>query len=80
LTLPTFAALLMVVTAVLHPNASAYLLFPLTFIAPGGFICAIIIAVGARHSMSHRLFRVAWIVLALAFLAGMAAIGFVKLT
>jgi hypothetical protein len=80
LSLPTFVAFLIVVTAMLHPNMSGYLLIPLTVIAPICLICAIIIAIGKRHTMGHQLSRVAWAVLALAVLAGIAAIGFVKLT
>jgi hypothetical protein len=80
LSLPAFAAFLIVVTAMRHPNMSVYLLIPLTVVAPACLISAIGIAIAKRHHMDHQLSRIAWTVLALAFLAGIAAIGFVKLT
>jgi Na+/H+ antiporter NhaA len=80
LSLPTFVAFAIVITALLHPNMSVYLLIPLTAIAPISLVCAIIIVIGKRHSMGHQLSRLAWTVLALAVLAGVAAIGIVKLT
>lgn len=80
LSLPTFVAFLIVVTAMLHPNMWAYLLIPLTVVAPVCLISAIGITIAKRRSMGHQLFRIAWTLLALAFLAGMAAIGVVELT
>jgi len=80
LSLPTFVAFLIVVTAMLHPNMWVYLLIPLTVVAPACLLIAIVITIAKRHSMGHQLSRVAWTVLALAFLAGMSAIGIVKLT
>ena len=76
LSLPTFAAFLIVVTATLHANMSVYLLIPLTAVAPVCLISAVGIAIAKRHSIGHQLSRIAWTVLALALLAGIAAIGF----
>jgi hypothetical protein len=66
LSLPTFVAFLIVMTAMRHPNMSVYLLIPLTAVAPACLIGAIGIAIAKRHSMSYLLSRVAWAVLALA--------------
>ena len=79
LSLPTFVAFLIVVTAMRYPNMSVYLLFPLTAVAPVCLVSAIGIAITKRHSMSHPLSQIAWAVLALACIAGIATIGFVKL-
>ena len=80
LSLPTFVAFLIVIAAMLHPNMSVYLLIPLVVAAPACLVIAIVITIAKRHSMGHQISRVAWTVLGLAFLAGMAAIAVVKLT
>jgi len=79
LSLPTFAALLIELSAIVHPNVSAYLLIPLTVIAPGGFLGAIAVAAVSRHSMGRQFFRAACVVLAFALFAGIAAIAIVRL-
>jgi|HubBroStandDraft_6_1064221.scaffolds.fasta_scaffold350674_2 hypothetical protein len=78
LSLPTFAAFLIVVSATLHPNMSVYLLIPLAFVAPFCLLGAVIFAIQARHSMPRQLFRGACIVLSLALVVGMAAVIIVK--
>jgi high-affinity K+ transport system ATPase subunit B len=70
LSLPTFAAFLIVVSAIMHPNMSVYLLIPLTPIAPGCLLGAVIFAIQARHSMPRQLFRGACVVLLLALVVG----------
>jgi len=78
LCLPSFAALLIVLTATLHPNMSAYLLIPLAFVAPPCLLGALVMAIQVRRSMPRQLFRGACVVLLLAFAAGAAVITIVR--
>lgn len=77
LSLPTFAAFLIVLSAMVRPNVGVYLLIPLMFVAPVGLIIAIGIAV-ARLFLHHQLSRATWIVLVLGVFAAMAAIGLLR--
>jgi uncharacterized membrane-anchored protein len=79
LSLPTFAALLIVISGMLVPNVWVYFLIPLAVVAPVGFVSAIGFIVATRRSMDHRLSRAAWIVLVIALLAGIAAITIIRL-
>lgn len=79
LSLPTFAAFLIVISGMLVPNVWVYLLVPLAVVAPVGFVGAIGFTVATRRSMGHRLFRAAWIVLVIALIAGIAAITIIRL-
>ncbi len=74
LSLPTFLALCIVVSALVHPNMSVYAILPLAAIAPGCLIAAIILLFQKRHRMSLRLYRRAWAVIGIAVLAGVATI------
>lgn len=74
LTLPTFLALCLVVFAHVYPNPSAYALLPLTLIAPGCLIAAIVLLIRKRQRLSHSLYRRAWAVILLAVLAGASAV------
>jgi hypothetical protein len=78
LSLPTFAAFLIVVSATLHPNVSAYLLLPLALIAPFCLLGGLIFTIQVRHSTPRRLFWGAGVVLVLAFVAGVVAITIVR--
>ena len=77
LSLPTHAAFLIVVTATLYPNTTAYLLIPLALFAPLSFLGAAFFTVQMRHS-TPRLFRVACIVLTCTLLLGVATITVIR--
>jgi hypothetical protein len=78
LCLPSFVALLVVLTAMLRPNMSVYLLIPLAFVAPSSLLGAVIMTMQVRRSMPRQLFRGTCVVLLLAFVAGAAAITIVR--
>ena len=77
LCLPTFVALLVVLTSTMRPNMSVYLLIPLAFVAPSCLLGAVIMAIQVRRSMPRQLFRGTCVVLLLALVAAAAAITIV---
>ncbi len=78
LCLPTFVALLVVLTSTMRPNMSVYLLIPLAFVAPSCLLGAVIMAIQVRRSMPRQLFRGTCVVLLLALVAAAAAITIVR--
>lgn len=71
---PSFLALFILVSALLHPNGWAYALFPLAVIAPACLIGAVSLLFAKRHRMSPQVYRHAWAVVGLAVLAGVSTI------
>lgn len=80
LSVPTYAALAIVVMGIVHPNTSVYLLIPLMFISPATLISAVIVTVRARQALQRRLLGAACAVLLLALLAGVGAIAIVRMS
>ena len=74
--LPTFAGFLIVISVMLHPNALAYLLIPLAFVAPISLAGGVTTTVETRHN--NPSLRTTSIILALALLAGAVAIILVR--
>ena len=57
LCLPTFVALLVVLTSTMRPNMSVYLLIPLAFVAPSCLLGAVIMAIQVRRSTASTIPR-----------------------
>jgi len=74
LSLPTFLALFILVSALVHPNGWVYALFPLAVIAPACLIAAVVLLFVKRQRISKVVHRRAWAVVALAVLAGVSTI------
>ena len=75
LSVPTFLALGIVVSALLYPNGFIYAIFPLAIIAPACLIWAIVLLLVKRQQLSRVLYRRAWAVIGSAVLAGAATIA-----
>lgn len=70
LCIPSFAALLITISALLRPNMWAYTLVPLLyFYIPVSFVVAVAIAAITRRSMRYRWSRNTWVTLALSLFA-----------
>jgi hypothetical protein len=80
LSLPTYATFFIAVFGMLHPNPSAYLLIPLTFISPVTFVSAALVAFQTRRPVPRQSFRASLIVVTLAFLAGVATISIIRMS
>jgi hypothetical protein len=77
LSLPTFLALGIVVSALFYPNGFIYAIFPLAVIAPVCLISSIVLLFMKRQQMSHVLYRRVWAVIGLAVFAGVTTIRLV---
>ena len=76
LNVPSFVALLIMISALIRPNIYAWALAPLLFFcAPVGFGLATVVAVITRNYMTHRWSWSTWIVLASALLAGLIPVA-----
>jgi hypothetical protein len=74
LCLPVVAAPLIVISAIMHPNASAHLLIPVVFIAPTSLVGAIAVTLRVRQSMPRQRLRFAFLAILLAVSSCIAAL------